>query len=379
MSDAKRGRVRAELAWLQALREPAATLHWSLAEWQRVVRLARRLRLLARLAASVEAAGLMPNVPAPARRHLLAESRLSQARTDAMRWLLERVGATLAGGGYPCVLLKGAAYVGQGLPIAAGRLPADVDVLVPREHLPAAQAALRAAGWQELGLDEHDSRYYREWSHEVPPMHHPLHRIELDLHHNILPPVARMRVDADRLLAYLQPSQWPAWQVLQPADQVLHSAAHLFQDPELRDRLRDLVDLDGLMRHFGNQSDFWTTLPRRARELGLATPLSLAVHFCTEWLETPVPQNARAEIAVAGPGRGQRAWLLPALASLLRPTEPDRPAPWHQPLAAGLVAARHHRDRMPLRLLVPHLWHKLRRPPAPPAEAAVGPAAHGAG
>ena len=33
--------------------------------------------------------------------------------------------------------------------------------------------------------------------------------------------------------------------------------------------------------------------------------------------------------------------------------------PLTQDLAAMLLLARYHRQRMPLPLLVPHLWHKL--------------------
>lgn len=350
------------LAWLQALHEPQAALNWPLQEWEHVVRLARRLRLLARLAASLEAGGLTDRIPIPARRHLIAEQRLSAWRTAAMVWALRRIGATLGGRGYPLVLLKGAAYVGQRLPIAAGRLPSDIDILVPKAHLPDAQAQLSAAGWEELELDVHDQRYYREWSHEVPPMHHPAHRIELDLHHNILPPVARTTLDAAMLLARLQPSSWPAWQVLAPVDQVLHSAAHLFLDSEVRDRLRDLVDLDGLFRQFGAQASFWPELPARAQALSLAEPLALACHFCASWLGTPIPQGTLAQVAAHGPSVWRRAWLLPLLNRLLTPTDPDSRAPLAQDFAANLFLMRYHRNRMPLRLLIPHLWHKSRPP-----------------
>ena len=361
--------VHPQLAWLQVLRDPVLSLAWSLADWEINIRLARRLRLLARLAARLEAAGLLAQVPAPARQHLLAETRLSRWRVGGMVWLLDRVGASLAGQGYPLVLLKGAAYIGQALDIAQGRLPSDVDILVPKAHLAQAQATLAAAGWREIELDAHDQRYYAEWSHEVPPMRHPVHRVELDLHHNILPPVARMRVDADRLLHHLQPSIWPAWQVLQPIDQVLHSAAHLFQDSEARDRVRDLIDLDGLLRHFGQTPGFWDGLPERAAALGLSEPLALASHFCVRWLATPVPPDCLARIEDRGPGPLRRAWLLPILSSILTPTAPDRAAPWHQDAAAVLFLARYHRNRMPLRLLLPHLWHKLRPPPLTVAEA----------
>ena len=358
-------------AWLAALRDPALALHWTLHDWERVLRLSRRLRLLARLAASLDAAGLLASVPTPVLRHLVAERRLSQWRTGAMVWLLDRVGAALGGQGYALVLLKGAAYVGQDLSIASGRLPADVDILVPQLHLAQAQARLLAAGWAEIELDAHDSRYYREWSHEVPPMRHPLHRMELDLHHNILPPVAHVRVDAGLLLARLAPSKWPAWQVLHPVDQVLHSASHLFQDSEARDRVRDLVDLDGLLRHFGQAPAFWAELPSRACELGLAEPLALACHFCVRWLGTPVPPDTLAHIASTGPGALRQAWLLPMLSSILTPAPAEQAPPWQQSMAAWVFLARYHRNRLPLRLLLPHLWHKLRRPAVLAVDAGV--------
>lgn len=350
------------LAWLQALREPQVVLEWSLADWERVIRLARRLRLLARIGASVDAAGLLHSVPALARRHLLAEQRLSLARTTAMVWAIRRVAEALDGAPYPRVLLKGAAYIGQSLQIATGRLPSDVDILVPRSHMADAQARLSRAGWQEIELDEHDQRYYRDWSHEAPPMRHPAHRMELDLHHNILPPVARTTTDAGLLMDDALPSDWPGWSVLAPEDQLLHSAAHLFLDSELRDRLRDLVDLDGLFRHFGQTDTFWPRLHRRAAVLGLEEPLALACHFCVLWLGTPVPSDTMRYAHEMGQSVRRRAWLLPMLKRILMPTEPDQTAPVVQDFAAALLLARYHRNRMPLRLLVPHVWHKLRPP-----------------
>jgi hypothetical protein len=346
--------------WLRALREPEEALMWSLADWEHVVRLARRLRLLGRLAEDLQAAGLLDQVQATVRRLLASEMRLSRWRTAVMVYALERVAQQLEGASYPLVLLKGGAYIGQGLPIAAGRLPSDVDILVPRAHIASANARLQAAGWMAKPLDAHDQRYYHDWSHEVPPMNHPLHAVELDLHHNILPPVARTHVDADLLLARLQPSKWPAWQVLHPVDQVLHSAAHLFLDSELQDRVRDLVDLDALLRHFGTDPAFWIKLPERAQQLGLTEPLALACHFTTQWFGTPIPAPVRTAIADQGPSPAQRAWLLPVLATVLTPTEPDARPSWQQDAAALVLLARYHRQRMPLRLLVPHLWHKMR-------------------
>ena len=350
------------LFWLPALRKGALAADWSLTQWETVIRLSRRLRLLGRLAESLQVADVLDRVPALVARHLHAELRFSRARSDSLRWAVSRVAGVLAPAGYALVLLKGAAYMAQGLPIAAGRLPSDADVLVPRQHLADAQARLVAAGWEESSLDEHDRRYYHEWSHEVPPMRHPVLGLELDLHHNILPPIAHTHVDIELLLRRLQPSGWPGWQVFDPKDQVLHCAAHLFQDSDARDRLRDLVDLDGLLRHFGADAAFWSDLPDRAAQLGLSEQLALACHFSLHWLKTPLPDDVLRKIQLAGPSDWRRAWLHRMFAAVLTPTMPDEAPLWTQNLAAQVLLVRHHFRRMPLRILLPHLWHKLRRP-----------------
>jgi hypothetical protein len=183
--------------------------------------------------------------------------------------------------------------------------------------------------------------------------------------------VARLRVDAQRLLQGIQPSAWPGWWVLNPLDQILHSAAHLFQDPELTDRLRDLVDLDALCRQQAADPGFWVALPARAHELGLGGPLWLALVFLRDWFHTPVPAAAFQALQPAAPGALQGRWLLPALAAVLSPTLPDEAPAWRARLAARAVLLRYHLTRMPLRLLLPHAWHKLRagrRPPAPEQE-----------
>lgn len=356
--------IPAPLRWLAAFSDPQVMLAWSEPAWEGHIRLARRLRLLGRLGETAAAAGVLAQIPAAARRHLIAERRYAAWRTLQLSWSLARLGQTLGQSDHPLVLLKGAAYIGQNLAVGRGRLPSDIDILVPRAHIEAAQQRLIAAGWQETKQDPHDQRYYREWSHELPPMQHPAHGLELDLHHNILPPVARVRVDAGRLLEGLQPSALPGWQVLHPTAQVLHAAAHLFHDADLQDRVRDLVDLDGLLRHFGSEAGmpgFWPELARRAEALGLSESLSLALHFCRGWLGTPIPADIWRQ---AGPGRlgpWQRTWLLPALGAALHPCASDRMPSLAQRAGLTLLATRYHLHRLPLPLLLPHLVNKARR------------------
>ena len=350
--------------WLAAMREPERALAWSLPQWQRTLALARRTRLLARLAEGLSERNLLDQVPQQPRMHLLAEQRLSRWRMLQLRWTLAHVESALAEADYPRVLLKGTAYLAQGLPIAAGRLPSDLDILVPRAQLADAQQRLMAAGWAETPMDEHDRHHYHVLSHEVPPMTHPQTEVELDLHHNILPPVGHVQIDGDLLLADCVPSGRPGWHVFGPVDQVLHSASHLFFDADMRDRLRDLVDLDGLLRHFAAQQGderFWAALVARAAQLGLEEPLALALHFCQRWLSTPVPPQVVAQVRRIGPAWWHRAWLLPALAQVLSPGDTEGLPKAGRAACARLLQARYHWRRMPLPVLLPHLWHKLRQ------------------
>jgi len=97
--------------------------------------------------------------------------------------------------GIPLIALKGAAYIAQGLRCADGRLPEDLDLMVPRDRLDEAERALVEAGWASQKTDAYDQHYYRAWSHELPPMRFAGHAIELDVHHTILPPVGRVHLD----------------------------------------------------------------------------------------------------------------------------------------------------------------------------------------
>jgi hypothetical protein len=91
----------------------------------------------------------------------------------------------------------------------------------------------------------------------------------------------------------------------------------------------------------------------------LIEPLALAFHFCSGWMGTRIPEDVQREVAGTGRERKRRALLIPLLASVLLPTEPDDLPSLRQGLSAAVLTLRYHRQRMPLRLLLPHAWHKL--------------------
>jgi hypothetical protein len=352
-----------DLSWLAALRGPQTVLCWSLEQWDHRVRLARRTRLLGRLAESVLGAGLAERLPEPVANALLGAARLARARSQMLLWCRDEVAHALQGLDAPIVLLKGAAYMAQALPNASGRLPSDLDILVPARALSQARERLLEAGWTEVELDEHDQQYYREWSHELPPMRHPMHAIELDLHHNILPPVARDHVDAGVLLKAALPLPMASgmpWWVLSKEDQVLHCAAHLFHDSEHRDRLRDLVDLEVLLgSHAAGDAGFGSRLVARARDLGVEDALMLGATLLRDGLGVALDPALDTAARQATSTR-RLAFLANRFAVVLAPRGPDDDPAWPARVAESLLLARYHWRRLPLPLLMKHTWHKWR-------------------
>ncbi len=159
------------------------------------------------------------------------------------------------------------------LPNSRGRLSSDIDILVPKDRLTDVEKALLQHGWEHVKLEEYDQYYYRTWSHELPPLRHRARRTIIDVHHTILPPTGRLRPDVEKLWANAQSLEGTRFKVLAPLDLLLHAAAHAFQDGDLRHVMRDLVDLDSLLRYFGANKEFWDNLIERATELNLTRAL----------------------------------------------------------------------------------------------------------
>lgn len=352
---------------LQTLLAPATAERLSAAEWDLLIRQARRANLIARLATALEPQ--LDALPAAPVRHLRAALLIARRQRLATRWEAECIRAALVRLGIRPILLKGAAYLLADLPAARGRLFGDVDLLVPKAQIEAAEAALIAAGWAfDDELSAYDSRYYRQWMHEIPPLRHRQRDTALDLHHSILPPTARVQVNTAALFEDARELQgFPGLQVLAPVTMFLHSAAHLFHEGELDNGLRDLFDLDALLRDFGRQPDFWRQLVPRAQTLGLTRPLFHALRYATRLLGTPVPHEVMHQAAAVSSPHAQ-ALLDACYERALMPVHASCDTPLTAPARTALYV-RSHWLRMPAGLLTRHLLRKAWLRLQPPIEA----------
>ena len=342
---------------LLALRDPCAMVGFDNNTWDLVIRQALSARLLGRLGALVQAHGIENQLPEAVNRQLHALLTLAEQQHRAVHWELIQLTLTLAPLKGPVVLIKGAAYTAADLAPAQGRLFSDIDILVPKSQVDAAEAALLLGGWNSNVHDAYEQRYYRKWMHELPPMFHIRRQTVLDLHHNILPETARIKTRPDLILAASrQLEDFPRFSIPSPADQILHSTTHLFHEGEWDHGLRDLVDLDALLRQHSQDPAFWDTLLHRARELGLGKPLYYGLRYCQTLLATPMPANI-LESCPERPG-WISAWAMDRLFLPAFGTAHHSCRTKTSGLAAFCLYIRSHWLRMPLHLLLPHLVRK---------------------
>ena len=320
--------------------------------WSLLFSEARRAGLMARLAATLRLAEMAGARGLPERLHGQAKASLIEAaafQRDVLREL-DHVQQALSGLGVPVLLLKGAAYVRLNLPAARGRIFSDIDIVVAKASLGQAEAALMLGGWLTGKLDPYDQRYYREWSHEVPPMTHRRRGTTVDLHHALVMPTCRIRVDSGKMLREAVPVDGSDfWWRLQDEDMVLHAASHLMFNSEFERGLRDLWDIDLLFRDFTSRSaSFPERLFERAREVGLGEVIREALRLARRLLGTPVPENLL-------PGEAKMTTRLVARAVFSRHRQTRPAGQW---LADRLLLGREMYLRLPNRLLLTHLAHK---------------------
>lgn len=330
---------------VRMLSDPAASAALSPTEWTALITAARAESLLGSLAFRLEGQALPRKVES-----ILEDARrdAAYARTQAL-WEAEMARRALAETGVPIILLKGTAFAAAGLDAARGRSIGDLDILVPFERLDDVQGALLAAGWEWVKEDSYDDLYYRRWMHELPPLIHRSRDRMIDVHHTILPPTAQPKPDAAAMIAASVRLE-NGLCTLSPEDMIVHAAAHLFADGDLAGGLRNLWDIDRLVREFATiDGTFWLRLRERARMHQLRPAAARALRLAGQLYATPVD----AELA----GRARLSDRLFEARLLARNG-------WGQPTRRALRFAfyvRSHWMRMPPLMLARHLLTKATR------------------
>lgn len=287
---------------LKILRHPDEMWSLSLKSWEVLIPLACFTGLWPRLAAQVRRRGKQADVPPQVWLQMEAALRVADVKSNTYRWEVSCLERAMADVSCPLILLKGAAFLTSEMPWAEARTFQDIDVLVPHSQLTEVESALREQGWVDSHQSPLDAMYFRQWLQELAPMWHVERKIQVDIHHSIIPPRDRLHFDPSPLFEDAVPIQGPIY-TLSPVDMVLHGTSNLFCTGEFTYILADLYDMHSMLGMFSQRPEFWSCLVSRAEHLNLTKPLYYALRYLREIFDTQVPPEVVVAAECWRPGR----------------------------------------------------------------------------
>ncbi|GAA6184225.1 nucleotidyltransferase family protein [Aliiglaciecola sp. NS0011-25] len=339
----------------QLLLSPRLGLTLTLSQWQNVIFIFRESKLLASLYHVALRDGSFDQYPEFAKRHLgsaqvYAKRQAQQILFEAVefRLQLEQVGIT-------AVFLKGAGYTLRNSLNSHGRVCSDIDVLVNKKDLSAAEAHLKNNRWQSEVLSDYDEKYYRQWAHEVPPLIHINRATVVDMHHNLYPPISGRTTNIDQFISSRLKTASGCF-VLEPATTVMHSIIHLFANEDSSSWIRDLFDITLLIKEY-ESDDFWTSLIDLSKQTDFEFEFVCCMHALKFYTDISVPEIANDYIARYKMTKIQ-VWLMNhAIIPAICP-EHDLLLTAKIRWAKKLVYLRGHWIKMPFNVLIKHFAFK---------------------
>jgi len=211
---------------------------------------------LLRVAIAAHMHGILANIvdntsslPLPLTRHFSSVNTFSIAQKAQVIATSKLLSEQLMSISVPVLLLKGAAYIAGHKVNAKGRLISDIDILVPSEALTRVESTLQKNGWRAKPLNNFDEKYYREWSHELPPYIHNETGVTLDIHHNLIPLSSGKTINIAQIHAK-KVAVGSNLYIPSDAYLILHSAIHLLLNDDTQKGLRDCFDLHLLIQAY---------------------------------------------------------------------------------------------------------------------------------
>ena len=207
---------------------------------------------------------------------------------------LSRVLGALSRAGIPAIVVKGAA-LGAFYPDPALRLYGDIDIMVRRAHLDAAEQALNAVGYRCFA----SKGWWLQRFHHLPPMVNDAGGLLVELHWRLDYEVEKGRLPAEDLWA-----RAVGWTVrdqqalrLDAVDAALYLCRHAVVQHRVWGAFRSLCDLMQLTRGWGEVE--WSTLSQRSQSYGLTRPVSLMLVLGGELLGLAVPEAILSALSVS--------------------------------------------------------------------------------
>lgn len=337
---------------------PQCILQWSEADWNLAVQQGYATGMLARMYSMMKRHELLAHIPTQLSWHFSSAYLLFNAHRLDIQTEIHFITKALSFGHLKPVFLKGAAYHVADDVCADGRLCVDIDIYVDKGKIAEAEKLLKWQGWQGTKLDSHDEKYYRDWMHEIPALTHEGRGMVVDVHHNLVPLISKVKLDGQHFAEKAILAKNNNEYVLADEDRILHSALHMLLDGEFDKGFRDLSDIDMLLRQNSEANpDFWHAIVARAESLGIARILYYALKHSAEIFKTPVPEYTFKKLSVYKANSWVDKLTNFCFSRVLVPNHESCTLSFHH-LCTKLLFLRSHWIKMPIHILIPHLFYK---------------------
>lgn len=340
---------------IDAFINPSLLLSLDNKSWNSLVFVLRKEKMLARFYKQIEHASLVEMIPDGAVRHFINAVLMSDKQNKMAVIEARALQSSLATTAEFLVFLKGAGYAIADHAASKGRLYSDIDLVVPKKNLSDVESTLTIFGWKGKELDDYDERYYREWSHEIPPLYHHTRGTVLDVHHNFIPPISGVDFDIQTFIRNHTKTVGDLTVLTEPA-MFYHSALHLLLNEDNTSAFRDLTDLYLIARD--EPATIFENVMSIAKEFGFEKICLIAFFILARRFALALPADAEHYLNQKLKGLSRlEAKLLEAVTM-----------PKHEYLSEGNLAAyqffaeaRAHWLKMPFKVLCFHMFAKAYR------------------
>ncbi len=299
----------------------AADSRLSAAACREVARAAAGYDLAPLLYARLKSSGAQARFPADVWEQLRLTYFSSADRNTRLRQVIRPVLGGLRDAGIPVIALKGAYLAEEVYGNPALRPMSDVDLLVPKKDLSAAQSILTGLGGSSVSTV--DIEWCCRTSAHLPATL--IRGLVVELHWTIAAPIGPVGVGVDGLWDRARPTRITGVQVLalSPEDLLLHLCLSASCRDGLMGGLRSLGDIAETICRFGSEID-WAQVTSRANEWGGARYVCLTLRLARTMFGAAVPDGVVERLVPGGP---EQSVVVAASESILTRAGYDRTIP----------------------------------------------------
>jgi len=324
--------------------------------WEYIIQVLRETNLLASCYYRLKAENKIEELPFFALKHMKSAVTYSERQAKQVQFECKIIDEILSSVGITPLFLKGAGYTLRKSRNSLGRVYSDIDVLVDKSEIDAAEQSLSDNGWRSKPVSIYDDKYYREWSHEIPPMLNLQRGTIIDLHHNIVLPISGKNPPL-KILTNDPCETEESGRVLSVVSAIIHSSVHLVINEDVSKGYRDLLDISTLIED-NESTAFWEELYSKSTTLGFIAEVYVCLILCQKIAKTEVPGCILEKFALEV-GTPFNNWFINNVYYLAIQPHSELIQTFKHKLAVFIVMILGHFKKMPLKVLIPHTIHKL--------------------